>query len=57
VGQPPFRLIQQIRFLNEQKLRTGIDEFLNQPGTRNAINFDVFACNPFYIHLTVAKRM
>jgi hypothetical protein len=57
VGQPPFRLIQQIRFLNEQKLRTGIDEFLNQPGTRNAINFDVFACNPFHIHLTVAKRM
>jgi hypothetical protein len=33
------------------------NELPNQSEARNAINFDLFARNPFHIHLTVAKNM
>jgi len=51
------RLLQQVFLLDEQELRLRIDEPPNQLGTRHAINFDVFPCNPFHINLTVARNM
>ena len=42
-------LLNQILFFDEEKLRLRVDEPLDQPRAGNAINFDVFPCNPFHI--------
>jgi hypothetical protein len=35
-------LVEQILFLDEEKLSLWIDEPLNEPGASNAVHFDIF---------------
>src|SRR5437660_2880641 len=44
----------QLSFRHEQKLRVGIDESLDQPGTRDSIDFDVFASDPTHSRSSVS---